>query len=280
MPGETERRAPASVLWVSGEEAVDVAVRQRMEALGADLDRVKVPRPDAPLESIDDIESVLEEVPELGLLVVDPVKAFVRYDDADEIAVRRELSKVVRIAQTRRVPALIIRHWRKSAGRADERGAGSLSYGAVPRSVLAVGERDGQRTLFVTTASYAPSGVGFRFDLLGRDDGPPSIAWRERVQVEPDAFSQDAAGGRADVRAEIREHLADGPQPAKAVKEAVATACNCDQRTVERAAKSLRVVSERVGRGNVWSLPQHDSTTSPEECRVSSQEPRCEEVAA
>jgi hypothetical protein len=212
------------------------------------------------------------------LVIIDPIKAFLRGDDSDEIGVRSQLGAFVRIAQYTGATVIGVRHWTKGARAADERGGGSIAYGAIARATLGVGiDEDGRRALFVIESSSVREGHAITFELEGDENSgrPPQARWGERCMVNPNDFAMaDLAAKKQEKPGEeaaeaLEEILADGPVDKKEAIQRVRDACpSASVRTIERAASKLEVITRRQGFGKpaFWVLPQsrHDGTPGGE----------------
>ena len=144
-PGhETE---PINVLIVSGEDALDDTIRPRLDAAGADVNRVfSVPLIQG--EEILSLNGHLDLIAEAigkhqaGLLVVDPLSCLIGggVDSHRDVAVRRALGPLAALAETTGCAVLCVHHRRKQGGGdAISAVGGSLAFGAAARAVWMVG---------------------------------------------------------------------------------------------------------------------------------------------
>ena len=258
MPDGSGASEPATVIWITGEESID-AVTLRLEDCGAHMERVLLLSPESRRLTAADAEGELLELivsSGVALVIIDPIKSFLRGDDSDEIGVRSQLLGFARAAQSSGAAIVVTRHWTKGARAADERGGGSISYGAVARSVLGVGRSaGGLLAMFVIESSNVRAGHAMTFELVGDEDSgrPPTARFHERTRVDPDeiALAEPVATRRERrtkvARAEdaLVDLLSGGPVPSREAHRRVAESEGVSERVVQRAAQTLGVVYDR-----------------------------------
>jgi len=178
--------------------------------------------------------------------------------------VRVALHPLVELAARHGTTILVVRHLAKGgSGRAIHRGLGSVDFSAVARSALRIGEdpeRPGARVLVHVKSSLGPPGPSLEFEIAER------LVWLGRSELTAEDLDRRAKRPRGRSAVEVAEgfvleQLCRGPKPAKEVR-ALARRAGIMDRTLERAAKNLRVLHERLGktgsRGSgqwVWLLP-------------------------
>jgi hypothetical protein len=273
MPGEhpDEHSEPADVVVVSYEDAPADTIRPRLEAAGADLDRVNV---------IDVLGGVTVAFPDdtvavervvvanrAGLLIIDPLSAALSekvdwHRDGAGGGVRRALAPLAGLAQRTGAAILAVRHLRKpseNGAGAIYRGGGSIGIGGAARSVLLVGkdQQDPDRRIIVpvkpNVARMAPA-LAFR---LEDSDGAGRIEWEGEV---PGVTADDLVAPARRVRdATLRgaedfllNALANGPVPSDEM-EAAARAAGFSTRTTQRARALLGVQATKAP-GGAWVL--------------------------
>lgn len=270
LPGCLEASAPAGVIILQGEDAVETMVKPALVAAGADLNRIFVYDPKKfggqPLLLPKDIPLVEHAVADIEakLLVIDPVSVFFEGLNS-ETSVRQALKPVADFADEAGIGVLIIRHLRKtSSGNPLYSGTGSIAWIAAARSELRCindpTNSDPHRHLLVqvkTNLVSAPT-LAYRTVMTG-----------DQVTVEwlgTSGFSvKDLLGAQyengtalweaAEVLYLIVRH---GPVPAEDVLRR-ARRDGVARRTLYRAKCFLRVKSERksahVGSYWCWRLP-------------------------
>lgn len=268
-----------SVLLLSAEDDPADTLRPRLDAAGADVDRVvaltmvREPGPEGTLRtpSLKDdlaiIEQILrDELPDCRLIVIDPITAYLgigavdSYKDSD---VRSILHPLADLAGRLNVAVLVVMHHRKAAGgSADYRIGGSLGFVAAARTVLHVApdpEDSTKRLLVPGKSNLGPPACGWSY-CIEEVDGAPRIKWLEPVEMTADdALAEDAAGSSAVAEAEewLKFRLADYPTLATKIV-AEARKQNISERTLQRAKRNLGVTASKKGFGGAWawSLPK------------------------
>jgi hypothetical protein len=264
MPDGTPGLA-GTVLLIAGEDSIPKTLRQRLQAAGADLNKVAVPGRDVIIP--EDLNVVKEAAVKLGakLIVIDPLVLFLGRNANSEQSVRQALKPLQEFAAQRNVAVVMVRHLNKSGGRqALYRGSGSIAIVAATRSALLIGKdpRDeNRRVLCHMKSNLGPLAPSLLFEpVMG--DGGMKIEWRGECDYEAEDLltrSKEGSAGsrRAEAESFLRELLADGPVAQKEV-QAKATAAGFAMRTVERAKDALGVRSQRRGFGPgsscLWEL--------------------------
>ena len=144
-----ERGEPAGAVLLSAEDGLADTIRPRLDAAGADTERIvalstvatgtKAERLISLTQDLNAIEGAIERVGAV-LVVVDPLMAF-RPEGTDSYkdqAVRRALAPLAVLAESTRAPVLIVRHPTKAAGgNTLYRGGGSIGIiGAAPAGLV------------------------------------------------------------------------------------------------------------------------------------------------
>jgi hypothetical protein len=253
-----------SVVLVSGEDDPGDTLRPRLDAAGADVNRIHY------LRAVHDLEGergfTLADVPHLAatmvklkdcrLIIIDPVSAYLAGTDSHKNAdVRALLAPLAQMAGDFGVAILCVSHLNKGQGDAIGRVTGSLAFVAAARAAYAVArdKEDPHRRLLLpikNNLGVDVSGVSYRIaetivDGLG---GVPYVIWdRDPVKVSADEALAPSTGGEstvADATEFLKDLLRDGPVPVKEIK-AEATAAGITWRTVERAKADMEVIAER-----------------------------------
>jgi hypothetical protein len=181
--------------------------------------------------------------------------------------VRRVLASMAYMAARTGAAVLIVRHMRKGAGSALDKGSGSIGIIGAARAGLLVApdpEDEGRRILAMTKSNLAkmPEALAYRLvndELYGAArvvwDGASRHTANDLVRARVD---EDEAPALTEAARVLKEILADGPLPAGNVKRMAATA-GVAERTLHRARHALGVTARRQGWGPgahyQWSMP-------------------------
>ena len=297
------RGTAADVLVASAEDDWRAVVKPRLDAHGADLDRVhclKVRDDDGEvLLTLPDDVSLIEDAVErlrvagrvVALLVIDPISAFLseQTDSHKDASVRRAISPLAGMAERQDLAVIVVAHLTKDESkRLISRVSGSGAFVNAARSVLgyardpadADGEQGSERVLVHVASNwgrYAPSlGVTIESRLVNVDDGSRADVGYFKITGEVEVGVEDLQRGAdehgSDCEEEIGQALKDGSRPSSEVKAAVAAALGCSRKTVERAGMrlaaqgELTVQSDGFPRRTIWSLGSEDAAvgTSPD----------------
>ena len=278
---------PINVLILTAEERVEDVVVPRLRAAGAEMSRVRVfsmtdGEYDRDATLPDDIDSLREALQEFSadLIIIDPLNAHLseRIDSHKDASLRRALAPLAGFASEKHVAVLGVAHVKKSQDDALNRVLGSVGYVNAARTVLIVGRAPGSdedspdRILALPKSNNSPQVPSLRFRLESRSvegvladgsDGDFSVVgvtWLGEDPASADELlgSYEERSAVADAMRFLEDILADAPVPKSDVVKA-ARAEGIAHRTIQRAGKTLGVVSERDnekrGRPAVWELP-------------------------
>ena len=267
------------VILLNAEDDIADTIRPRLDAAGADVDRVHCLEGvrwvddegvtkirSFTLDDLPNLEDALKRTPGTRLVCIDPVSAYLGGNDSHKNAeIRGLLAPLAKIASTYRVAVVIVTHLSKSgSGRAMYRAMGSLAFVAAARTawVVAKDQEDADRRLFLPIKNN----VGNDRDGLAYRITNGAVAW------EPGIIStsaDEAIGGdgsdttrKAPVRDAaadwLKELLSNGPMTASDVSDH-AKAAMIASKTLRMAREQLGIVPYR-GRGSMnepwyWTLP-------------------------
>jgi hypothetical protein len=269
-----------ATLLVTYEDHAASTIVPRLIAAGADLTRVHVvDAKDGGVSLPGDIDEIAQGVRryDAKLLIVDPVVAALPADinshrDQD---VRAVLAPLRKLAEEQNLAILGLIHWNKAPGvDALTRVGGSTAFTAGPRSVLAFGpepdEPDGTgRVLAHVKCNVAPLAPSLACRVEGRelrDENGETIATsRLVIGAESDVSASDFLTSiTSEERSELddavgflRDELDDDEWHPRADVVSAARRDGIAKRTLERAFKKLRGISERHGFPSCasWRLP-------------------------
>lgn len=245
-PYPRRRLARSNCLYVTAEDDVASVVKPRVAALGGDLTRIFA---EDSVRSIEAVESLVRDIGEVGLIIIDPLQAF-----ANLYGIRYIRSVMSILGDLPGNPAVVlVRHFTKRGGQPTARGLGSIDYSAAVRSIVSIGKTVEYPDLTIMThvkSSYAPVGpsLGFRISNGG-------IEWGGVVQVSAVDIGYEASTERREALAEAMDFLATvlagGPVPAADVKRE-ASQLGISMTTIKRARKKMGVKAKRFGES--WYL--------------------------
>lgn len=276
-PDASEFDGPAQagkVLLIGAEDGLADTIRPRLDAAGADVANVLAlegvrsfdgqGKPTiTPLnlrENLPTIARALEQEPEIRLIVIDPISAFLGQTDSHSNAeVRALLHPLSELATAHRVALLLVAHLNKgtNSSKAVYRLNGSLAFPAAARVVWLVcrDQADAQRRLFLPVKNnLADDQKGLAFQIeAGR------VVWEAGPveQTADDAMSEPDRANKCDEAQEwLRELLTAGPMTVGEV-EAEAEGAGIAKRTLRRAREELGIRPYKAGYQGawLWALP-------------------------
>jgi putative DNA primase/helicase len=281
------RASTGDVLIWSGEDSASDTLVPRLIAAGADRTRIHIVRdvrdgsdrrPFDPAVDFPDLAVAAARIPDLRLMIVDPIVSAVAGDSHKNSETRRALQPLVDFAERSGCAILGVSHFSKGTQGRDpvERVTGSLAFGAVARVVLGTAKlRDdegGGRALVRAKSNIGPDGGGFRYELRqdslsGEAAGivASRVEWSSALSGTAQAIlaaaeqetAPDERSAIADAVDFLRAELADGPKPAREVQRISAQAGHAGA-TLRRAKQDLRVQSVKADGPNgawMWLLP-------------------------
>jgi hypothetical protein len=280
---------PGVTLIATAEDSPSTTVRPRLEAVGADLERVhfvSIQTDDGLEDGVtipDDIDTLDALLAKLGanLLVVDPLVAHLpgEIDSHKDQSVRRALAPLYRLAEARGCAVVALMHLNKAQGWAPlARLGGSSAFGNFARSVLLLdrdpddpdGEEGNRRVLAHVKCNVAPLAPSLLYEV------EPILlpATLKELEVETsrlELIGESPHNGRAllasaneEERSALDEakefllaELGDGARhPAESIFKA-ARPIGIRDRTLQRARTDIGAKTGKAdfGRGWEWWLP-------------------------
>jgi hypothetical protein len=267
---------PSGAIVLNGEDGDEDTIRPRLQALGADLERVFIPCRDRdvnvePLRFPTHIRTLEHAVQRTTarLVVIDPLVAFL---DAHVVAssdqsVRWGLAPLMRLAEQYSCAVLLVRHLNKlHSARSTYRGSGSIGFLAACRSGWLIArdpERPERCVLAQVKNNLGPPQPSLAYTVTPNGRELPTLHWLGPTAWTADQLTAARAGAapateRDRAREFLADFLADGARTSRDVW-AAAREENLAVRTIERAKKELEVRSMRMyGEGqrfSYWLLP-------------------------
>jgi len=267
LPGQ-EPTEPANVVIISAEDGLADTIRPRLDAMGADVNRIFATEGALTLgeNGFALLESYLERV-RPALLIIDPLVAYMGagVDIHRSNEVRHVMAQLARLAERFGISILTIRHLTKGGmSKAIYRGLGSIDFTAACRSVLLAGcdpENLQSHALVHIKSNLAPFGPSIGYEIR---EGV--FYWTgESSLTAAQILAADNGAGTSELDeaiAFLKDELADGEVPAKDIYQA-AQDTGIAKRTLERAKAKLQAKSRKIGDTWFWHLPESTSPTSP-----------------
>ena len=274
-PGEDQE--PIGVVLLSAEDGLEDTIRPRLDAAGADVERVlsldKVPDGDN-----DRLPVLPNDAPYIRiacrrmsarLVIIDPLTAFLgsetnTHKDQD---VRRALHPLAKMAEETGAAVLVVRHLNKATGGNPlYRGGGSIGIIGAARSGLLVArdpDNPDRRILAATKCNLAKLSPSLAFDLGAAETGALRVGWIGESAHTAESLlavprDDEERGTLQDAIEVLRSILAGGSVSVKDIRRDARKAGVAD-RTLDRAKAALGVTSHRLGFGPDaewrWSLP-------------------------
>lgn len=278
------------VLILNGEDDPSDTIRPRLDAAGADVSKVHfIDGVDTTREGeIDPFELArdtrllrdhIDATPDVRLLVIDPVSAYIgQVDDHRNSEVRGLLRPLAQLAHETDVAIVLVSHLNKGVGEAINRVIGSIAWAAAARAAWAVirDPDDDKRRLLLclkNNIGLESLGMAYRIASAPGDGGLAAHLGVGRVEWESEPLSVraddvlgaprgegvlDPAPARAEAAGFLRELLKNGPVGSEQIK-VEAKAAGVKWASVRRAKEAIGIVARKMGFGEkagwCWVLP-------------------------
>lgn len=293
--GQLDNGTPMSVIYLQTEDSRSMTVRPRLEAAGADLDRVyfvdvRITDVEGEIEGsldlprdFDALETAIADN-RVGLVILDAAKSAMssKIDGNKDEEVRRFLEPMSRIADRHDCAFLGLVHFgKRQSADTGKLILGSAAWSQVARSVLSVAREDETGLLLVTNtkANLAPRVRTIEATLesvqVPTATGPADVGrvmWgaesdrdaRDLLRTDDDHHDSDE---RDEIAAVVIDFLESrgGSAPASEVLKAT-RAAGLNDGTVKNARKRIGVRTEKAGgtgTGWVWTIEQKDAPAAP-----------------
>lgn len=271
-----------NVVFFSAEDDAEDTIRPRLEAAGADLERIFIldavlddagTRPRAFNLSIDlpRLGEMLSHIGDVALIVIDPITAYLGGTDSHKNAdIRALLSPLGELAAKYGAAVVCISHLNKGGtGEALMRVTGSLAFVAAARAafLIARDKEDNHRRLFLPIKNNIgndQSGLAFTVEShsLPGNIETSRVSWEaEAVTITADEAmapqgDPEELSALDDAKEFLRNLLADGPVSNKQIRGDAEGAGHSWQ-TVRRAQKALGIEAHKDGMKGpwLWHLP-------------------------
>ena len=285
---ETNTHVGEGVIVLTTEDDLADTVRVRLEAAGACLNNIytvsvsktyKDDKQEYPiydlLEEIDVLEQMIEDTGNIGLIILDPITAYMGKLNANSnTEVRYFMNPLKELAEKYELAILGISHFNKNEDvSAINRTLGSIGFVAAARSVWSVfvnpADED-SRLMLPVLGNVGKNPKGLEFKLVDADvqtiDGViGSVRCEfERDQVlrtADDIFEDAKKKQRAPVKHKVKiwieEQIKQGNMDAKTIEE-LAKKEGISRNTLYRAKEDIGIKSKREGKKWVWTLAKKE----------------------
>jgi putative DNA primase/helicase len=271
--------SPGSVLILSAEDDIRDTIRPRLDAAGADPQRVFVLPTIADLRhDLDKLRRALDRLPDCRLIVIDPVNSYVGPGDSHfHTIVRRVFEPLAKLAAERGIALLAVSHLRKHDGAAIQRAAGSMGFVASARAVWTVCRDPVQSDRYLMLQvknNFVGETTGLAYAIASATPSAgahlaPAIAWQtERVAtsavdaLRPNKNSRGPEPSELTLAMDyVQRELITGPKSAEWMY-AGAMGGGFNDRTVRRALVAIGGKTRKTRPFGfdswVWYHPDHD----------------------
>lgn len=258
FPPDFEKFAPGNVLMLSAEDGLADTIKPRLDASGADTERVFAVNEPLTLDDMGliKLEGYIAEV-EPSLVIIDPLFAYTptRTDINSANQSRAVSARLADIAEKFDCAILLVRHIGKARGYGDPRaaGLGSIDWRAAVRSVLLVGKNstdEHERGIVQTKNNLSPMGGSIGFTIEG-DSGGAQFFWTgasnlTASQILASVPDEDARSEQLEAVEFLREALRDGEEEAKALFDQAAK-FGITNKQLRTAREKLGVIVKKHG---------------------------------
>jgi len=281
---------PGGVVLLAAEDDLADTVRPRLDAAGADAERIAALQ--AVLERnreagtecrryfdlgrhLSTLEEMTTKVPDCRLVVIDPLMVFLGGIDRHRAGeVQTLLAPLVDLAARQNVAVVAVVHLRKSGGPGIYRLLGSVGFVASARSILCVGKDRNdpsrrRRFLALLKNNLCPSAptLAYRIAPWGKAPHVPIVTWEpDPVDVDgndvlrvDDGEDRDDPGTAEEAWAWLESRLAEGPEPAKVILQEAA-ADGISEKTLRRVKLQHGVLSVRHGVAWAWMMDEQNGS--------------------
>jgi hypothetical protein len=275
------------VVFLSAEDDPADTLRPRLEAAGANLQRVHVMdavisgytgegqqqnRAFSLQRDLEALSAKLSELGEVAAVVIDPITAYLGEVDSHRNAeVRALLARLSELSAQHNTAIIGVSHLNKSAGtEALMRVTGSLAFVAAARAAYLVAQdpdNPARRFFLPMKNNLGPESAGLAFRIeaaMVQSAGGPletsCVAWdTDPVTATADEVMRTQGPEQRSALREAEEWLEgiiSDPTPAGEIARMAASA-GISSKTLRRASESLGIVKEKSGMkgGWTWSLP-------------------------
>jgi RecA-family ATPase len=257
LPGMDNYQEPGNVIFQSAEDDYNEVIFQRLEAAGADMNRISFINDPDGLLTLDS-----EEFPEYidkksaKLLILDPIQAYIGTHDLNRATdIRNILSPLRKVAAKTGCAILLIAYYNKARrGSKLNHVMGSIDITNLSRNVISISHLSANpesRFMTLLKSTFVKKDTSIMFQIVDQSIvfGEITSTPIEDIQIQAESSQHEKA---CDVLTDI---LANGPVWSKDVEDACIQV-KIGLRTVAKAKRELGVESIRNNGKWYWLLPK------------------------
>ena len=256
---------PASIFLMSAEDGLADTLRPRLDALGADQQKISVPKERHYLvpRDADLIRDAIVQT-DAKLVILDPLAGFLdgSVNSWSNQHVRRALAPLAQVAEHTGAAVLVLDHLNKRSGiAAIQRGSGSIAFNAAARSVLLVSKHPQEPEMFVLAgvkSNLGPPPVSLAYQTIEAENKAVKLEWRGECPYTADdlvaAAFEPVNSRKLQVAIDFLRGRLSGRSVLSKVVEREAVERGISPRTLARAKKELGIRSCPVGLQGEWML--------------------------
>jgi putative DNA primase/helicase len=276
----------SKVIFLSAEDDAADTIRPRLEAAGADLSHIFIPnnRKNFDLKNdLDFLDDTLHKIGNVGLMIIDPITAYLGNTDSHKNAeVRALLAKLSDLASKHKTAVICVSHLNKSGNNdALMRVMGSLAFVAAARAAFIVIQdpTDSCRRLFLPMKNNIGNDrTGFAFNIapyqLSNGINTSKVVWAKEAvtttvgEVMSLQQNTEERGALEDAKEFLSIILANGEVSVVTIRTEAKNA-GYSWTTICRAKKELQIMANKSGfkDGWHWTLPAK-TVKNHEECHT------------
>ena len=287
-PVSGEKCEEGNVIILSDEDNLEKTIRPRLEANGANLEKIHyldgIGKGDSNSDcelfnlksNLTQLETMINEIKGISMIVIDPLSAYLAgVDTYNNKDVRSMLAPLSKLAGRYDIAIVCVEHPPKSSnGRAMNQVGGSIAFVAASRSAYLVSKdpEDEERRLFLkikNNLSNYSGGISFTVEShkLPNGIGISKVLWGdEPVKITADEvlayYNKTEFQHKKESRVNwVKEELADGPKNAAEVEKKALTQ-GMTQKQLRTAKEYAGVSSDKTDFDGGWDLslsnPNHN----------------------
>ena len=292
-PVSGEKCEEGNVIILSDEDNLEKTIRPRLEANGANLEKIHyldgIGKGDSNSDcelfnlksNLTQLETMINEIKGISMIVIDPLSAYLAgVDTYNNKDVRSMLAPLSKLAGRYDIAIVCVEHPPKSSnGRAMNQVGGSIAFVAASRSAYLVSKdpEDEERRLFLkikNNLSNYSGGISFTVESHKLHNGIEisKVVWGdESVKITADEvlayYERTEWRMRKNSHAEwLKEILADGAKKVTFVEEE-ALKRGISEKQLRKMTEDLNIVRKKTGFNEGWemSLPNSNNIQEAED---------------